>query len=155
MSTFTPAISPTPTDILASYLVEDAVRRLDAQVRVPLVHSLHGGVYTRTARLEPGITITSVLIQPETTLVLSGDLEVLVAGEWVRLRGFHVLPARANRRQVMRSEHGATITMIMPTTAKTVEEAEREFTPEFHLLQSQGGEGDIVINTHQENQCQE
>lgn len=131
------------------------MRRLDAQVRVPIVHSLHGGVYTRTARIEPGIMITSVLIRPETTLVLHGDLEVLVAGQWVRFEGFHVLPGRAHRRQVMRSELGATITMIMPTAATTVEEAEREFTPEFHLLQSQRGEGDIVINTHKEPPCQE
>lgn len=138
--------------VAAAALTEVAWRELP-QERVPIVHSLHGGVYTRTARLRAGVAITSALIKVPTTLVVHGKLAVMGEHSWQVYDGTHVLVAYAGRKQVMRAIQDTTITMIFPTQARTVAEAEAEFTDEWRNLQTADGAGDIIINTHQENAC--
>jgi hypothetical protein len=149
-----PVIQAQPDDIAESYRVE-AESRTHPQVRVPIVHSLHGGVYTRTARIPAGVTITSVMIAPPTTIIATGDWAVLQGGEWVLFTGFRVLPAAPGRRQIIKAITECTLTLVFPCAARTVQEAEQEMSPEWRLLQSQDGHGDTIINTHQENPCQE
>jgi hypothetical protein len=142
----------------ASYLVEAAIRKMD-QVQVPLVHSLHGGIYTRTARISAGVAITSVLIKIPTTLVVVGDFSVMrMDGDerlWDRYFGTQVFAAQAGRRMVYACHSDVIMTMAFPSLAKTVAEAEAQFTDEVDLLQSSGGTKDVVINTHKESPCQE
>jgi hypothetical protein len=135
----------------ASYAIEEQHRAME-QFRVPIVHSLHGHLYTRTARMEAGSVVTSVLIKIPTTLVVVGDFSVLrvEGGEriWDRYSGTQVFAADAGRRMVYACHSDVIMTMAFPSQARTVSEAEAEFTDEAHLLQSRGGDGDVVINTN-------
>ena len=149
-----PVVQAQPDDIAESYRVE-AESRTHPQVRVPIVHSLHGGVYTRTARIPAGVTVTGVMIDPPTTMIAHGDWAVWQGGEWVLFTGFHVIPAAPGRRQIVRAITESTITLVFPCSAKTVREAEQEMSHEWRLLQSQDEYPDTIINTHQENPCQE
>lgn len=146
-----------------SYLVEEMIRRdiesgAASPERPKIVHSLHGGVYTRTAKIPAGSMITSALIKIETTLLVHGDFSVLRVEDgspvWDQYRGAQVFAAAAGRRMVYACESDVVMTMIFPTSVTTVADAEAQFTDEIHLLQSFGGEGDVVINTHKEPACQ-
>jgi hypothetical protein len=59
-----------------------------------------------------------------------------VGEDWADVDGYGVLPAQAGRKQIFVSKGPFIITMLFPTTAKTVEEAEEHFTDETHLLLS-------------------
>lgn len=135
---------------------EAAWQRLP-QVPAEVVHTLHGGVYTRTARLRKGVAVCTALIKVPTTLILHGDVAVDVGGRWNTYRGTQVLVAHAGRKHVMIANEDTTITMAFPTRAATVLEAEQQFTDEWRELQTNtGGSPSTTINTHnQESQCQE
>ena len=152
LTTSTPSLQPCAADIEASYDAEARIRKLP-QAAIRLVHSLHGGVYTRTARVPAGVEFTSALILVPTTVIVHGDLLVLDRGVFVRFVGLQVLPASAYRRQVMRTIADTDITMIFPSRATSVVEAEQEFTDEWRLLGHHPD--DIIINTHEEPPCQD
>ena len=152
LTTSTPLLQPCAADIAASY-AEEARIRAEPQAAIRLVHSLHGGVYTRTARVPAGVEFTSAWIKVPTTLLVNGDLLVLQDGVFIRFIGLQVLPALANRRQLMRTLADTDITMIFPTSATSVEQVEQEFTDEWRLLGHHPD--DIIINTHQEPPCQD
>jgi hypothetical protein len=58
-------------------------------------------------------------------------------GEEVRrVTGYQVVPAAAGRKQAFRAVADTHITMVFPTNARTVDEAEREFSDEFERLAS-------------------
>lgn len=140
-----PAISPEALGL---------VRRLEsealhlAQLPVATEHLLHGGMYARTVRLKPYTCITGAQIKRATMLIVNGRVEMLVNTGWTRLDGFNVLPASAYRKQVFVTLGDVQMTMIFPTKAQTVEDAEAEFTGETHLLLSRRqGDGDTTTIT--------
>ena len=107
------------------------------QVELETTHVLHGGMYARTVRLPEGVMITGALIKAATTLIVQGNVLVYTGDETPRLlEGYHVVPAEAGRKQAFVAKSEAFLTMIFPTEAQTVEEAENEFTDEPELLQS-------------------
>ena len=118
----------------------DKVRGLDAivskmpQVSIPTAHQIHGGVYTRTITLPAGVLLTGALIKIATTLIVFGKIIVYIGEEATELAGCHVLAASANRKQAFLALEDTRMTMLFATSAKTVEEAENEFTGEAHLL---------------------
>ncbi|WP_249359260.1 hypothetical protein [Cupriavidus sp. 2SB] len=120
----------------------ERVRRLENQVLArPQVslrtdHVLHAGMYARTVCLPPDTLLTGALIKIATTLVISGDVLVFTGGETRRLVGYHVLAATAGRKQAFIACAETHITMIFPTQATTVEQAEAEFTDEADRLMS-------------------
>jgi hypothetical protein len=57
----------------------------------------------------------------------------------VHVQGYAVLPASAGRKQAFVAQADTRLTMVFPTSAKTVEQAEREFTDEIYLLGSRHG----------------
>jgi hypothetical protein len=127
---------------MADHAVE-AVRRLEGlaiqqpQVPIRTAHVIHGGMYARTIFLPAGVMITGALIKIATLLVVQGEALVYVGGdEPLRLAGHNVLPASAGRKQVIVALADLSITMVFPTAATTVEEAERQFTDEVNLLAS-------------------
>ncbi len=148
------AIVALPKDVALSYSFEREAL-LTPQIRIPIVHSLHGGIYTRTAKIPAGWQVTGAIIDPETTMIANGDWLVLQDGDWVRFSGFHVIPAAGGRRQVVRAIADCIITLCFPSTATTVTEAEQQMSSEWELLQSQDGEPDVIINTHKDTKCQE
>lgn len=98
-----------------------------------------------------GAVVTSVLIKIPTTLIVVGDFSVMRVEEgktlWDRYSGTQVFAADAGRRMVYTCHTDVIMTMAFPSKARTVSEAEAEFTDEIHLLQSAGGAADVVINT--------
>jgi len=110
-------------------------------------HVLHGGSYTRTIKLEAGVFIISVLIKRATTVIVSGDVTVNLGEDVVRMTGYNVLAASANRKQAFLAHEDTYITMTFATSAQTIEDAEREFTDEADTLVSRhpGAVNEVVI----------
>lgn len=118
----------------------DKVRQLEAitrelpQVEIATDHVLHGGMYARTICIPAGVVLTGVFIRVPTLLVFEGNATVNAGDEPVTLVGYHVLAASAHRRQAFLAHEDTRLTMVFATQAKTVAEAEDEFTDEAHLL---------------------
>lgn len=103
-------------------------------------HSFHAGMYARTATIPAGVAITGALIKIPTLLIVSGHCEVFTGGDVVELHGYNVIEASANRKQVFLAHEDTTLTMLFPTTATTIEQAEDEFTDEADMLQTRQAE---------------
>lgn len=108
----------------------------EPQLASETTHVLHAGMYSRTMRLAPGTVITGAQIKVPTLLVIHGDCMVWLGMAAQRITGFGTIPAAAGRKQVFRALTETHINMIFPTTARTVEEAEREFTDDHERLAS-------------------
>lgn len=113
-------------------------------------HVIHAGMYARTVRMPKEMVMTGALIKRATLVIVSGEAAVLVGHEWVRLEGYTVIPARARRKQVFVSYSDVQITMLFPTAAKTVEEAELEFTDEADRLLSRRQNANTVVVTEED-----
>jgi hypothetical protein len=123
--------------------------RLRDMVQVPIAttHHFHAGMYARTIRIPQGVVITGALIRIPTMLIVSGHVTVFIGGDSIELRGYHVIPASAGRKQVFVAHADTDLTMLFPTSAGTVEEAEAEFTDETELLMSRQQSGNLTITT--------
>lgn len=104
------------------------------QIHIPTSHVFHAGTYARTIRIPAGAALTGALIKIPTMLIVSGQVTVFIGGETLELCGYHVIPASAGRKQAFIAHADTDLTMIFPTKATTVEQAENEFTDEAHLL---------------------
>lgn len=113
---------------------EDASLERLPQIEIATEHVIHGGMYARTIMIPKGTILTGALIKLATLLIVSGDADVYIGGEAIELRGYSVLPASAGRKQLFVTGTDTHLTMIFPTTAKTVAEAERQFTDEYEKL---------------------
>ena len=104
--------------------------------QIPFVteHLLHAGMYTRTVRLPSGTVCAAVLIRPPTVLILVGEVDVWSNGELIRTSGYSVLPGSAGRKIAFVTHSDVAMSMIFPTDAQTVEEAQKQFTIEHELL---------------------
>jgi hypothetical protein len=114
------------------------------QIEVQTDHIIHGGMYTRTIRLAPEVVLAGALVKVPTMLIVSGKTAVFTGESWIELDGYHVIPARAGRKQIFITREDTNITMIFRTDAKTVEEAESEFTEEAESLMSRKSNHDTV-----------
>lgn len=116
------------------------VRQLEAitqqlpQVDIATDHVLHGGMYARTICIPAGVVLTGAFIKIPTLLIFNGDATVNAGDDAMTLSGYHVIPASKHRRQAFLAHEDTYLTMLFPTSAITVEEAEDEFTNEAHLL---------------------
>ena len=106
------------------------------QTQIRTHHVLHGGMYARTILIPAETVLTGALIRVPTMLIIAGDTLVHLDGESVRLSGYHVLPAAAGRKTAFVTIADTHVTMLFPTAARTVEEAEAEFTEEADGLGS-------------------
>jgi hypothetical protein len=118
----------------------DKVRQLTEVLRqvpqIPFVteHMLHAGMYTRTVRLPRNTVCAAVLIKLPTVLIIHGDCEVWSNDELIGTSGYSVLPGSAGRKIAFVTRSDVAMSMIFPTDAKTVDEAQRAFTDEHDLL---------------------
>lgn len=110
------------------------------QVPIPTGHQFHAGVYARTICIPAGVLLTGALIKIPTVLIVSGDVVMYGGGGGTRVTGYRVLEAAAHRKMAFAAEADTYLTMIFATDATTVEDAEREFTDEAHLLFSRRDE---------------
>ncbi len=123
-------LPPTPAEIIEWIREVEGRAREFEQVQVKTEHVLHAGLYARTAHVPAMAHFTSVVIKIPTLLVVSGYCYVLAGAQWVKLTGYHVFPASAGRKQIYITKEPTSVTMIFATAAKTLEEAEAEFTDE-------------------------
>lgn len=106
------------------------------QAEIVTSHLLHAGMYARTVMIPKGVMITGALIKLATTLIIDGYVEVFTGEKTLTLIGHHVIPASAGRKQVFLAHADTHITMLFPSQAASVEEAETEFTDEAERLLS-------------------
>lgn len=131
----------------------DKVRQLENEIRKSpqlqfrTEHTLHGGMYSRTVRIPEAVMFTSVLVKCPTMLILNGVCDVLVGDIGIRIQGYNVIACEAGRKQVYLTRSLVEMTMIFPSNAKTVEEAEAQFTDEAGNLMSRTQENDILTVT--------
>lgn len=97
-------------------------------------HHLHAGVYSRTIHVPAGVSVVGVTIKCPTQLIASGDFTLTDGGTAKRFTGHHVFDGAAHRRAAVVAHEDSSFTMLFATTAKTVEEAEKEFTDETDRL---------------------
>lgn len=139
-----PAMSPEDIDKVRRF--ESHLLTFD-QVEVVTRHLFHAGMYARTVCLPARSFVTGALIKIPTTLIVSGHVTVFVGDESIDLHGYHVLPGSAGRKQAFAAHAETFLTMIFPTSARTVDEAETEFTDETELLVSRQQSGNLTLNT--------
>lgn len=117
------------------------------QVEIPTEHLIHAGMYARTITMPKGIVLTGALMKLATVLIVTGNAAVLAGEDWIELRGYNVIPASAGRKQVFLSRSPVIITMLFPTQAGTVEEAEAEITDQAEQLMSRWQDANTVVTT--------
>lgn len=106
------------------------------QAEITTWHVLHGGMYSRTIEIPAGVLLTGALVKVPTVLMVSGDVSVYANDQEVRITGHAVIPASANRKQAFIAYENTWLTMTFKTDARTVEDAENEFTEEADRLMS-------------------
>ncbi len=106
------------------------------QVKINTEHALHAGMYARTIMIPAGIVITGVQIKIPTVLIISGDALIYGDDGTTRLTGYHVTLGAVGRKQAIFALADTYLTMMFPTAANTVAEAEAEFTDEPERLGS-------------------
>ena len=129
------------------------VRKLEAallqlpQVEITTSHVIHAGMYARTIMVPAGVAIVGALMKIPTILILNGDFVIYIDDRPIELHGYNVFTGNANRKQAGVALSNTYVTMIFPTDAKTIAEAEEEFTDETDLLFSRfdGAKNDIKI----------
>lgn len=114
---------------------EEYIRTFD-RVLCATQHTLHAGVYTRTMFIPKGSVAAGVIIKVDTTLILSGKMALYIGEEVTHIDGYNVIAGMANRKQVAYAIEDSYATLLFKTTAKTIEEAEKEMTDEYDRLQS-------------------
>lgn len=82
------------------------------------------------------MAFTSVKVKIPTLVIISGSCAVIVGKKWEFVEEYNVIPASAGRIQAYVTFTETAITMLFPTEAKTVAEAEAEFTDEAEDLLS-------------------
>lgn len=117
-------------------LMEKALKQCP-QVYLTTDHILHAGVYSRTIMIPAGVVISGVLIKRSTNLIICGHVSVFIGDDKTReYEGYNILTAQAFRKQVFIAKTDTYLTMFFATKAKSVEEAEEEFTDEVDILMS-------------------
>ena len=111
------------------------------QVDMETDHIFHAGVYARTVLVPANTVITSALIKIPTLLILQGNGIVYIGDDSREVVGYHIIKCGAHRKQAFFAKEDTMATMIFASNAKTVEDAENEFTNEAHLLISRKNKG--------------
>ncbi len=115
------------------------------QAPIATEHVLHGGMYARTIRLEPETLMNGSFIKLATLLIIHGHCLMVAGDEVAEIDGFNVIPGYAGRKSSFVTRGKVEMTMIFPTQAKTVEDAEEEvFGEADELMSRKDGNGNIV-----------
>lgn len=130
----------------------DRVRELESvmltmpQAELPTTQVLHAGMYARNMFVKAGVTVTGAFMKCPTILIISGHMLVYIGSETVEFKGYHIIPAGANRKQAGYAVEDTNVTMLFPSKATTMAEAEEEFTDEAEkLITRKSGSNDVVV----------
>lgn len=126
----------TPAAIARVRELETYMLATEPQFKLKMQHFLHleAGLYARVCYLPADRQMTGALIKLPTLLLVEGNVLVCLGEEVRELTGSTILMASAGRKQAFRAITDTKITMIFPTMARTVAEAEREMTEEWERL---------------------
>lgn len=102
----------------------------------PMEHFLHGGMYVRTIKMPKGTVGIGAFIKVPTVVVINGHLRLNSGEKVYEVKGYKVLKGQAQRKQMAVALEDSEFTMMFATQAKTLEEAEKEFTDDFERLQN-------------------
>ena len=140
-----PLAAMSPQAVAAVAQLEEQVLQCP-QVEIPTEHAFHAGTYARTIMLKKDVVLTGALIKIPTILIISGDVLVYTDEGPVRMTGYNVMLGKAGRKQAFVAMQDTFLTMVFATDAKTVEEAEEEFTAEADRLFSRkdGAENTVM-----------
>jgi hypothetical protein len=133
-----PIIPPTSPQIIHKLCEMQQIEMANGDL-VPIYteHLIHAGMYSRTITMPPKVKITGALMKIPTMVTVVGMAIMLIGDDAVEVDGYAVLPGSAGRKQIFISGKGpVVITMCFPTSARTVEEAEAQFTDEAGILLS-------------------
>lgn len=106
------------------------------QAPLPTEHLLHGGMYARTVRRDLDSVTIGSLITKATILIVNGPCSMLIGDRRVDLTGYSVLAGLPGRKSMSVAHGPVEMTMIFPTNARTIAEAENEIFAEAGLLVS-------------------
>ena len=128
-----PACSPEDLD--------ETMRMRDVVAKMPQYdflteHFFHGGMYVRTVKMPASSILCGAVIKVPTLVTVAGDCIVKVGEEAREIVGYAVLRGAPGRSQIFIARGETYITMSFPSKAKTLEEAEEEFTDEYEKLMS-------------------
>jgi len=127
-------IAPMSAGQIANVLALEQQVLACPQLAIKTHHVLHAGLYSRTIVLPADVILTGALIKIATLLLITGDVLVSRGDVSTRVTGHAVLPASAGRKQAFMTYQDTTVTMVFPTNATTVEQAEAEFTDDTDML---------------------
>lgn len=100
------------------------------QTNIATDHLFHAGVYARTIMVPAGVILTGALIKIATVLIVNGACIIYIGDEAKELHGYNVFAANSGRKQAFVAVTDTHLTMIFATEARTIENAENEFTDE-------------------------
>lgn len=106
------------------------------QVEVPVMHTIHGGIYTRTILIKAGTVLTGALISCDSTCHVYGDITVTTDDGIERLTGFHIVPATAGRKRAGKAHADTIWSMSIATDLIDLAEIENYMTAEAERLAS-------------------
>ena len=141
-------IRPMMPDDIAKVVAFEEERKQLPQVPFTMHHTLHAGMYARTMKMPANTVLTGALIKIATILIVSGNAAIYAGENQDPIHvnnDYAVIPASANRKQAIRAYEDTHLTMLFPTTATTVEEAENQFTDEANELGSRKPDADNII----------
>ena len=119
------------------------------QLDLKTEHLIHGGMYFRSLELKQGTVLLGARIIVPTVVTIVGSARLFTPEDSFDITGFAVLPGYQGRRMVMLALSDVKMSMAFKTDAKTVQEAEAEFTDESDELLSRTGENSILITGDQ------
>ena len=133
----TASLVPPSPDLLAKLDQAQKIILQCPQGEVVTEHLIHGGMYARTIRRGPGMLSIGSRMLRSTILIIHGNCSFVGGnGERVDLTGYNVIPGCAGRKQLSLTHGPVEMTMLFPTSAVTVEEAENEICAEADQLMS-------------------
>lgn len=117
-------------------LLTEAIEKNFPIAEIDTHHIIHGGMYSRTIKLPAKTVLAGALLKVGTILIINGDVLVYTDDKAIELNGYNVFAASSNRKQAFYAITETYMTTVFPTKAKTISEAEEEFTDEASLLLS-------------------
>lgn len=130
-------------DLSIAYIVEDIVVN-KPQVSIDVYNTIHSGVYTRSVFVKKGTIIVGALIKIPTTIIISGNCNVLVGKDVYNINGYDVITAKADRKQVFTAIEDTFITMIFKTDHRDIDSVEKQFTDDYDKLMKQNYKTNIT-----------
>lgn len=130
------ALQPANQETADTIEIVHQALKVCGDVDVTTEHLLHAGMYIRTIRFKAGTVSVGSRIKRSTLLIVNGSCSVLTNDGWLHFEGYNVIPGFAGRKMLRACHTDCELTMIFPTQATTVEEAEAEVFAEADILLS-------------------